>query len=378
MTRTIGLNLLWLIPGVVGGSEEYTLRLLKAVEPHLGPDLAVELFCQPSLLDAHPDLGDRFHTHTPPVATARKLPRFGIESSWLPIASRHVAAIHHGGGVLPYDPIPQHRRRPSLVTIHDTQPLDLPTNFSSMQRRWFSVMLPRAAKRAELLICTSEFTKQQMIRHFDVPEARLRVVSHGWDAADASHAPVMTPAVSAALAGRRFLFSPGIAHPHKRHVDLVRALPLLSDDHLVVVFTGSPGAESAELRSEAERLGIADRVLHLGRVAESDIAALHAGATAMVMPSEYEGFGIPLLEAMAARTPVIATNAAAVREVVGGAAILVEPRSPSALAAAIENLLRDSASGARLVAAGASRLADFDWTDSGAALAEAYRCVLIS
>ena len=130
MKQIIGLNLLWLIPGVVGGSEEYTVRLLDAVEPHLAPELEIELFCQGSLLEAHPGLADRFVTHLPPVATARKLARFGIESTWLPVASRHVDAMHHGGGVLPYDPLPQHRRRPSLVTIHDTQPLDLPSNFS--------------------------------------------------------------------------------------------------------------------------------------------------------------------------------------------------------------------------------------------------------
>jgi alpha-1,3-rhamnosyl/mannosyltransferase len=369
--RTIGVNLLWLIPEVVGGSEEFTIRLLRSVSDLDPADLRIELFCQPVLLEAHPDLSDRFEVRTPPVSTQAKLPRVALESTWFPLVAHSVDAVHHGGGVLPYN-----SPTPAVVTVHDTQPLDLPDNFGTAQRWWFSVMFPRVARRADLILCTSEFTRTSMRRHFDVPVERLRVVSHGYRPSELDPS---APVAGRVLAGfDRYLLLPGIAHPHKRHRDLIEALARLgpSLDDVGVVFTGSDGAETANLHRQVRELGLENRVRFLGRVGEHEMTTLYRGAEVMVFPSEYEGFGIPLLEAMANEVPIVTTREAAIPEVVGEAAFLVDVGRPDQLALAIGQLLGDPDLAVRLRERGRARVRAFDWSASGAALIEAYRWVL--
>lgn len=359
----MGVNLLWLIPGVVGGSEEYTISLLRAVSDlergSTSPtDVRVRLYTQPTLPRVYPDLAERFELVTLPMAVRVKPARFALESSWLAWQSQRDALVHHGGGVAPYG-----TRGRSVVTIHDLQPLDLPQNFSPTQRRWFSIMLPRVARVADRVITPSRFTATRATQLLGIEPSKLSVVP-----------PVHAITARGAVRDGRYLLYPAVSHPHKRHADAVEAFALLADrfTDLRLVFTGSPGAAAAEVARLIEDSGLSGRIDVLGRVPAEELEVLLSGASALIFPSIYEGFGNPVIEAMAHGVPVVAAEATALPEVAGDAAILVQPQSAQALAEGIERVLTDAVLVERLVVSGLERAKDFTAEVAGRALLGAY------
>ncbi len=365
----VGVNLLWLIPGVVGGSEEYTVNLLRAVSDigaRSSSPLRLRLYVQPTLPKFHPDLVERFEVMTLPVSVSVKPARFALESSWLAWHTRQDALVHHGGGVAPYG-----TRGRSVVTIHDLQPLDLPENFSPTQRRWFSVMLPRVARVADRVITPSHFTASRATDLLGIDPSKLSVVPPVHAVARAARTD---PAVGGPAGTGRYLLYPAVSHPHKRHADAVEAFALLADRFadLRLVFTGSPGAAAPDVAERIENSGFGGRIDVLGRVPAQQLETLLSGASALIFPSIYEGFGNPVIEAMAHGVPVVAADATALPEVAGGAAVLVEPRSPRALADGIERVLSDASLVGRMVASGRERVKDFTAEVAGRALLGAY------
>ena len=160
-----------------------------------------------------------------------------------------------------------------------------------------------------------------------------------------------------------FLFL-GALEPRKNVPTLVRALGQLwasGDARARLVIAGAEGWRNEEVRREVHRLGLEDAVRFVGYVAPQDLSALYGAATAFVYPSLFEGFGLPPLEAMACGTPVVTSNISSLPEVVGDAALLINPRSASDLAAALRRLLDDDELRLRLRAAGPRRAALFSW-----------------
>ncbi len=369
---TVGVNLLWLVPGVVGGSEEYTLRLLGALDQLGADDLWLRLYGGPDLFETHPHLARQFETRVSPIRSGSKGMRIGAENSWLAAVSRHDDLVHHAGGVVPLV-----RSQTSVVTIHDLQPLEMPENFSALKRRWLGSMVPRSVRAARLVLCPSEFTAGTITGLLGVPAERVRVVHHGHEPTEPG---VLDDGADAALRARygRYLLLPAIAYAHKRHADAVAALDRLrsrfADLHLVC--TGRPGPETPALERLVSDLGLADRVHLLGRVPAEELDALYRSAAALVFPSVYEGFGNPALEAMARGCPVVATTAGALPEVVGDAGLLVPPGRPAALAAAVARVLDEPGLADRLRADGLVRAARFSWLQAGRELATAYRDAL--
>jgi alpha-1,3-rhamnosyl/mannosyltransferase len=375
----IGVNLLWLVPGVVGGSEEYTLRLLRALglAGDEGLDerehLELRLYGQDGLFDAHPDLASRFEAVVAPAAAGgSKLARVASEHTWLARVSRDDDLVHHAGGV-----IPAVRSRPSIVTIHDLQPLELPDYFSAAKRRWLATMIPRSVRAARLILCPSDFTAERLQVLLGVPARKLRVVRHGHEACRPG---IVDHDADAKLRQRfgRFLLLPAITYRHKRHADLVAALDRLRDHFadLTVVITGRAGPQTGAVQDLARQLGLANRVHQLGRVSEVELDALYRSAVALVFPSEYEGFGNPVLEAMARGCPVVTTDAGALPEVAGSAALVVPIGHPVALAAAVARILEEPGLRHKLRAAGVDRARQFPWSESGRQLASCYRQAL--
>jgi glycosyltransferase involved in cell wall biosynthesis len=164
---------------------------------------------------------------------------------------------------------------------------------------------------------------------------------------------------------------PAITHPHKGHRLLVEMLAELATDHLLVL-VGGEGAAEPDVRRAIAATGTERRVVRTGRVPEADRDALVAGARALVFPSEYEGFGAPLVEAMMLGTPVVCSDHPAIREVVAGAGIVVTERSGVAWAEAVRAVEHDRE---RLIGAGVARADAFTVRHSGEALAAAYRRV---
>ncbi len=372
MNPVVGVNLLWLVPGVVGGSEEYILRLLRAVDRLDPGDLWIRLYAQPELVAAHPDLLDRFETRLGPSKLGSKPARILAENSWLARVTRQDDLVHHAGGV-----IPMIAPTPAVVTIHDLQPLDMPENFGPARRRWLKTVLPHTAQTARLVLCPSSFTAGRVLELLDVDSQRLVVVPHGHEPVESG---IVDPAAHQGNLDRfgRFLLFPGIAYAHKRHIDLIDALDLLGDrfGDVQLVMTGGPGPESAKLAEHIVKLGLQDRCHVLGRVSEELLDSLYRSAQALVFPSVYEGFGNPALEAMARGCPVITTTSASLPEVVGSAALLVEPRDPTGLSTTIARVLDDKNLRQELSMAGVRRAEKFGWRSAGETLLGAYRDAL--
>ena len=174
-----------------------------------------------------------------------------------------------------------------------------------------------------------------------------------------------------------FLLYPAATYPHKNHLVLLDALAQLEDrPELRLVLTGGPAASEEALREAIERRGLQERVVRTGRVPDADRDALLRTASALAFPSRYEGFGAPVVEAMAVGTPVLTSDVTALPEVVGPAGLLLDPDDPTAWADAIGHVLDDAALRARLVAAGHARAGAFTAEHSAQALARAYRRLL--
>jgi glycosyltransferase involved in cell wall biosynthesis len=372
MTATVGVNLLWLVPGVVGGSEEYVVRHLHAVGDLAPDDLRLRLYVRPELAAAHPVLVERFAVRTVPAALRAKTARIAAEHSWLARVTRFDDLVHHPGGVVPLV-----RSTPTVVTIHDLQPLDLPANFSAAKRAWLGFTLPRSVRVARLVLTPSRFTADRVRDRLGADPEQLRVVPHG-------HAPVVpgppAPADAERLRGRygRYLLYPTIAYPHKRHVDLLDAFARLAPAHpdLQVVLTGGPASATPTVDAWCDRSGLGPRVHRLGRVSEPELDELLRGAAMVVVPSEYEGFGNPALEGLLRGTPTVVAAAGSLPEVVGDAALTVPPRRPDLLADAIGRVLDDPGLATLLRRRGPERAARFDDRRAAEALVLAYRDAL--
>jgi glycosyltransferase involved in cell wall biosynthesis len=368
----VGVNLLFCVPGVVGGSEDYAVRTLLAYAEHGPSDPALTLFVPRPLLDAHPDLAAAHRCVTAPVSGRSKVLRVAAESSWLAWWARRGGfdLFHHVGGRMPAV-----RSTPGIVTIHDLQPLHAPERFHPAKRWFITWSLPRSARAAVHVIAVSEAVAADVVTRLGVPPERVTTVSSGIVAPSVTVPP--PPAVRARLeAGRRLLVYPAITHAHKGHAVLLAAFGRLAPAYpdVDLVLTGGAGAAETEVAVAAAALG--DRVVRLGRVAREELDATVAGAEALVFPSLFEGFGLPVLEAMAAGVPVVCSDLPPLREVAGGAARLVPPGDVTALVAAIEDRLGDRPPRAVVAEAGRVRAGAYSPARSAERLAAAYRTAL--
>jgi glycosyltransferase involved in cell wall biosynthesis len=330
-----GVNLLWLVPGVVGGSEEYATRLLRAVADAAPPDIEIVLFALPSFAVAHPGVAERFRTVVAPVHGRNKPLRVAAESTWLPwqLRRHRIDLVHHVGGRLPMV-----SPTPSVVTIHDLQPLDLPENFSPVKRRFLARALPRTMRRARLVLTPSADVRRRVIERFALDESRAVVVS----APIVPSAPPATDGAPPSLThGDRYFLYPAITYAHKNHAVLVDAFAKVAAQHpdVRLVLTGGAGPCEPEVLAQIHRLDLTGRVTRTGRLPHDELDALVRHATALVFPSLYEGFGLPVVEAMAAGCPVIAADATALPEVLAGAGRLVAPDDIDGWSAAMEDEL---------------------------------------
>ncbi len=364
------VNLLWCDPGRVGGSEQYLARQLVDLPDDLIDDLGTPtLFCVPGFAEAHPDLADRY-----PIVTARfrgdlRPVRVAAEHTWLARRTRSHPLVHHGGGT-----VPALGGRPVVLTIHDLQYETYPHYVHPVKLRYLRWAMPRSVARADAIAVPTAYVKSTVVDRFDVDPAIVHVVPHGVEPALGAQAP--TPAALRdryALGDGPVLVLPAITHPHKGHrfvLDVMAAH--WTDPDLRLVLLGGRGNADADVDAAIDRLGLRDRVVRPGRVTDEERDGLLALADALVFPSEYEGFGAPVVEAMALGTPVICSDQPALAEVVGAAGIVL-PLEPTAWAGALDEVAERRRD---LVVAGRARAADFTTERSGAALAQVYRSVV--
>ena len=372
MTRaTIGINLLWLVPGEVGGSEESTLASIRALVARADPALDLRLFVLQPMLQSHPDLVASLPVEVLPISGRARLGRIGAETSWLAARSRGLDLLHHAGGTAP--PL---RSAPYVLTLHDLQPLERRATHSAVKRAYLGAAIPPSVRHARVVAVPSEFVRRSVIDRFGTDPARVVVVPHGIE--------LLPRPTDLAVVRERYeldgpvVLYPAITYPHKNHAVLVRAFAEVVAAHpeAVLVLPGGRGGEEGAMRDLIDRLGLRARVRRTGRISAADVAGLYRAASVVAVPSRYEGFGLPAVEAMAYGVPLVAAAATALPEVVGDAGCLVEPDDVAGWATAISALLADPRERSRLAAIGAERGARFTWSANAAALADLYRQAL--
>jgi glycosyltransferase involved in cell wall biosynthesis len=226
----------------------------------------------------------------------------------------------------------------------------------------FRVSVPRSARRAARVLAISELTRRDLVELYGIPQEKVVVTPLAADPGFAPDGPTAD--------GEPYVLFVGALQPRKEPARAIEALSLI-DGAPRLVLVGPDKGGRAEAEETAERLGV--RAELRGHVAQDELAALYRGAACLVFPSRYEGFGLPVLEAMASGTPVVATTAGALPEVAGDAAILVEPGNAVALAGGIERALADRD---RLHVAGLARAARFSWAETARRTLEVYRELL--
>lgn len=382
----VGLNLLWLVPGVVGGTEGYATSLLAGLAERTATD-TFTVFALPGYVDAYPQLAAALRTVLAPVGPGRRVARrVAIEHSWLArqVRREQLDLLHHLGGVAPL----AIGGPPTVVTLHDLQYLAYPDYFSAGKRRYLATMTGQSLRRARVTMMPSRFTRDEAIRRFGLPVGRTAVVPPRLSRWSAPTAAARARVRSTYRLAGEFVLYPAATYPHKNHLLLLDAFARVSRGRpdVTLVLTGATGAgawgsarsSAGELTERIARLGLTDRVRTLGYLPRDDLPALYAEAAALAYPSRYEGFGLPVVEAMLAGCPVVAADATALPEVVGDGGLLVDPDDVTAWADALRAVLDDAPLRQRLSAAGATRAETLLAADPVDALRSAYRLAVSS
>lgn len=268
---------------------------------------------------------------------------------------------------------------PRLVFVHDLIPLALPHLYSAPKRLYYRTVVRWSLGRAARVLVDSESTRRDCERLLGLPGRALRVVYGGVD-----RRYLADSAPSTASERRPYILYLGNKRPHKSVDRLIEAFALLihrSDPGCDLVIAGrdEPGdieTDGRRLRALAERLRLDGRVRFVGEVAEQELPALYRGAAAFVSLSEYEGFGLPPLEAMACGTPVLARNAGSLPEVVGPGGLLLESADPPLVAERLRAVLSDPALRRQLAQRARAQARRFSWEDTARAVLEEVEAAL--
>ena len=280
--------------------------------------------------------------------------------------------VHATNSILPHT-----GKTPTVLTVQDVTFLSHPELHSRLSRFHLRRMVPRACGRARLVVVPSRATAEELKRRSSVDEAKIRVVPDGYD--EARFTPYADPDDAAVLErhgvdGPYVLFV-GTIEPRKNLVRMLEAFARVRREGLPhrLALAGGLGWGYEPVMERLASPDLDGGVVRLGRVADADLPALYRGAAAFVYPSLFEGFGLPVLEAMACGVPVVTSNASSLPEVAGEAALTVPPHDVPALAAAVRAALTDEGLALRLRAAGPIRAAGFTWSGTARGMAEVYR-----
>lgn len=239
-----------------------------------------------------------------------------------------------------------------IFTMHDLNHIDVLHNSSTLKRFFYDVIIKRKCHAAKYILTVSEFSKNQIIAWSNVSADKVVNVGNGVELQFSVGAPPYVP-------GFKYLLCVGNRKPHKNEG---RALLAFSKANIYrdikFIFTGTI---SDELRVIVHNHQLEDRVVFLGKISEEQLPSIYRGALGLVFPSLYEGFGLPVVEAMACGVPVLTSNTTSLPEVAGDAALLVNPESVDEIRAGIERLVNDEGLRSELIAKGLERAKLFSW-----------------
>ncbi len=342
------------------GIARYTFNLARALA-EISPEDEFVLLYDPRAPNAHHNLAELQHgPHVRLLPSAA--PLFSLSEQWrIPrqLASLTPSVIH-----APYYIRPYLMPAPVVFVAYDLIPLKYPEYFSLHERLAFQFTMRLSLRTAQAIVSTSRSTAQDLQQFYGVPPERLVVIP---GAADAHFIPQPAFTIATLRAKyhlpERYALYLGSNKPHKNLVRLVESWAHVSaqapEVKLVIAGHWDPRYEQAKERAKA--LQLEEKVLFAGPIADADLPALYSGAEVFIFPSLYEGFGLPVLEAMACGVPVICSNTSSLPEVAGDAALMVDPTDVPALSQAIARVLADAGLRQHLREKGLARAAMFSW-----------------
>jgi glycosyltransferase involved in cell wall biosynthesis len=364
MLMRVGLDATYLLQPHKSGVETYTLNLVRAL---LGLPERPEVF----LYAAGPE---RPADAEPLLAAADRARLSSVPRLWLRLrmpllmAWDRVTVAHFPGTLLPLG-LPC----PAVTTFYDLAALHYPELYDPSELGHYEALIPSAARRSAAIIAISECTKRDLVERMGVPETKVHVTPLG---VDARFRPV--PDADEVVRDRYCLDPPyvlacvGSGHPRKNLRGVVEAFSRLASPDTALAIVGTAERDpAAQLAVEASPAR--DRIVRLGHVPEADLPAIYSAAAVFCFPSLYEGFGLPVLEAMACGTPVIGAGTSSLPEVGGDVAVYIDPTDPEALAAALGELLGDEARRRDLGARGVAWARRFTWERTATLTLRAYQ-----
>ncbi len=270
-------------------------------------------------------------------------------------------------------------RRPTVLTVHDLIFEAYPQHHTWTNRAFLRVAMPLFVRRATAILAVSRHTRRDLVERYRTPSTKIHVVYEG---VDSRFAPVGLAGVRALRQryspDRPYLLMVGTLEPRKNHITAFRALARLKAQgfpHRLLV-VGGRGWLFEPVQRQVEALGLQGDVAFVGRVADAELPGLYTGADCFLLPSLYEGFGLPLLEAMACGAPVVCSNVSSLPEIAGSAALLVAPQDDEALAEAVRRVLTEPGLAEHLRQAGRLRAAPFRWERTAAETLAVYQEVV--
>jgi len=357
----IGINALYLIPGRVGGTETYIRNLVKTLA-RIDDKNEYFIFINSESVGVFDNAGPRMKVVPCAFRAARRPVRILWEQFILPLQVRRLGIdVLFGAGMT----APFFTTAPSVLTIHDLQHEVHPENFSRSQLFFLKKIIGMSARRAERILCFSKKVRLDIIKYYHIPEDRINVVHHAADnkafyRRDADDVKGVRERYSLP---ERFILYLASSLPHKNYGRLLGAFKMVLKDYpgLSLVLIGARDYGAPVIREKIEKLGIADNVMMLNWLPFEDIPLIYSASSLLVFPSLHEGFGLPIIEAMACGVPVVCSNMEPMIEVAGGAARLVDPKSEASIAGGIKKVLGDTDLRRSLVQQGLRRAKDFTW-----------------
>jgi glycosyltransferase involved in cell wall biosynthesis len=357
----IGIDISRLATAQKTGTERYTWELLAGIAQHPSDD-TYQLYCRdiPAQL---PTLSPRMHIRHLPMRRLWTHVRLAAE-----LFGHAPDTLFVPSHVVPWN-APLLWRTRIVTTIHDLGFLAFPEAHTRFQNFYLRLTTRWAALAAHRIIAISQATADDFVRYTGVDPQRVVVIHHGVS-------PEFHPNHTASSPYPRYMLYVGTLQPRKNIMRVIEAFALANlhpDTHLLI--GGRTGWLSQPLQQRIDELGMADRIHLLGFVPDEQLYGLMAGARAFVFPSLYEGFGMPVLEAMASGTPVITSTTSALPEVAGDAALLVDPTDVSSIARAMHQIDMDEALHDDLRQCGLAHAATFTWARTAAQTLDVLRGV---
>ncbi|MCW3018207.1 MAG: glycosyl transferase group 1 [Solirubrobacterales bacterium] len=367
----VGLNLVFLVPGETGGMEVVARELIPALvaEAPAGTRFTAFVNREAAAVGGGP-WGELLPAVTVPVNARNRVQWVLGEQTLLPrLAMRAGVDLVHSLA----STAPLWGRFCRVVTVHDLIYARFPEAHAGIRDTGMRLLVPAGVRRADRVIVDSQSTRGDLVELLGADPARIDVVPLGLGAVRRGE-PLTEPDVRERfdLGERTVVLSLSAKRPHKNLLALIGALARLTSERPVLVLPGYPTAHEDELRARVRALDLEADVRFPSWVSEEEVEGLWALTRAFVFPSLYEGFGLPVLEAMARGVPVACSDASSLPEVAGDAALLFDPHDEGAIADALRRLLGDEQLRERLRARGLAQAERFTWEQTARLTLESY------